>query len=35
MSVMHRWEKVMLIDVNELFEELGNLPQVEAIVLGG
>ena len=25
----------MLIDVNELFEELGNLPQVEAIALGG
>ena len=25
----------MLIDVNELFKELGNLPQVEAIALGG
>ena len=25
----------MVIDVNELFDELGHLPQVEAIALGG
>ena len=25
----------MIVDVNELFKELGNLPQVEAIALGG
>ena len=25
----------MIIDVNELFDELGHLPQVEAIALGG
>ena len=25
----------MIIDVNELFNELGHLPQVEAIALGG
>ena len=24
-----------MIDVNELFDELGHLPQVEAIALGG
>ena len=25
----------MTVDVNKLFEDLGNLPQVEAIALGG
>ena len=28
-------ETEMTVDVNKLFEEFGNLPQVEAIALGG
>ena len=34
-SQICRGETVMRIDVNKLFEEIGNLSQVEAVALGG